>query len=242
VRLGYHLGEVVACEARGAARQAHAHSLRELQQEFPSRVDVKAGAQLHHRLPQDIRLVNAAHLQDLGPVDLMVAGWPCQGNSAAGGGQGLDDHRTGLFTELMRILNAMQSMHREWGRPLGYVLEHVAAGFDKRPKVREHFAAVRGLLGPELVMDAAQVGSRAHRLRAWWTNLEGIPLLRAVMANQTRPPGLFVHQVLRTGRRAKPPRSAGVAPWAKVDPRRAKEGAEHIRQLRGVLCCNGWTS
>jgi hypothetical protein len=129
MRLGYHLGEVVACEARGAARQAHAHSLRELHREFPSLVAFRTGAQLHHRLPQDIRLVSEANLRDLGPVDLVVAGWPCQGNSAAGEGQGLDDHRTGLFSELMRILAAMQSMHKDWGHPLGYVLEHVAAGF-----------------------------------------------------------------------------------------------------------------
>jgi hypothetical protein len=225
VRLGYQVGEVVACEARGAARQAHAHALKELRAEFPASVAAKAGAQLHHRLPQDIRLVNAAHLSDIGPVDVVVAGWPCQGNSAAGKGRGLDDHRTGLFTELMRVLSEMQRLHKEWGHPLGYILEHVAAGLDKRPKVREHFAAVRGLLGPQLVMGAAQVGSRAHRLRAWWTNLEGTPLLRAAMANQTRPPGLFVHQVLGRGRRAKTPLSAGVAPWARVEtpgqPRRA---------------------
>jgi hypothetical protein len=37
------------------------------------------------------------------------------------------------------------------------------------------------------------------------------------MANQTRPPGLFVHQVLGRGRRAKPPQSTGMAPWAKVE-------------------------
>lgn len=45
------------------------------------------------------------------------------------------------------------------------------------------------------------------------------------MARQTRPGGLFVHQILGPGRRARPPRSPGVAPWAKVEtpglPRRA---------------------
>lgn len=142
VRLGYQVGEVVACEARGVARQAHAHALGELQAESPVRVAVRAGAQLHHRLPQDIRLVSTTHLSDIGPVDIVVAGWPCQGNSAAGEGQGLDDHRTELFTELMRVLSEMQRLHKEWGQPLGYVLEHVAAGLDRRPKVKEHFAAV----------------------------------------------------------------------------------------------------
>jgi site-specific DNA-cytosine methylase len=134
----------------------------------------------------------------------VVAGWPCQGNSAAGDGQGLDDPRSGLFSEMLRVLTTLQDLHQEWGQPMGYLIEHVAAGYDRRPKVRDHFAAVRGLLGPEVVLDAALVGSRAHRLRAWWTNLEGVPLLRAAVAAQVRPPGLFVHQVLGTGRRARP--------------------------------------
>jgi hypothetical protein len=202
-RLGYHVGNVIACEARGAARQVHRHALEGLRSEFSLTVGVKAGAQLHHHLPQDIRLVSREHLLSIGPVDLVVAGWPCQGNSAAGDGQGLDDPRSGLFSEMLRVLNAMQELHKEWGRPLGYLIEHVAAGYDRRPKVRAHFEAVRGLLGPEVVLDAALVDSRAHRLRAWWTNLEGVPLLRAAVAAQVRPAGLFVYQVLGTGRRAR---------------------------------------
>jgi hypothetical protein len=57
-------------------------------------------------------------------------------------------------------------LRRTWGQPLGYLIEHVSAGADKRPRVREHFEAVRGILGPQLVLDAAQLSSRAHRLRA----------------------------------------------------------------------------
>ncbi|GAQ92009.1 hypothetical protein KFL_009030040, partial [Klebsormidium nitens] len=166
---------------------------------------------------QDIRLVTREQLSELGPVDLVVAGWPCQGSSAAGTGQGLDDGRSGLVVELLRVMRNLQALHQGWGRQLGYLIEHVAAGFDKRPKVREHYEAVRGLLGPEVVVDAAQLGSRAHRLRAWWTNLEGMALLREALSQQKRPEGLFVGQVLGAGRRAKQPRSEGVAPWAKVE-------------------------
>jgi DNA (cytosine-5)-methyltransferase 1 len=45
-------------------------------------------------------------------VDLVVAGWPCQRSSAAGTGQGLDDARSGLFTELMRVLGELQALHK----------------------------------------------------------------------------------------------------------------------------------
>lgn len=139
VRLGYQVGEVIACEAPGAARHVHLHAVRELSKEFGTRVGPRAGSQLHHHLPQDIRLVSRTHLSDLGPVDLVVAGWPCQGNNAAGDGQGLDDPRSGLLSEMVRVLNALQELHKEWGRPMGYLIEHVAAGNGRRPKVREHF-------------------------------------------------------------------------------------------------------
>jgi hypothetical protein len=76
-RLGYQIGEVIAREAQEAARVVHAHSLVQLAAEFPKTVARKAGAQLHHKLPQDIRLVSPQHLRELGPADLVVAGWPC---------------------------------------------------------------------------------------------------------------------------------------------------------------------
>jgi hypothetical protein len=140
--------------------------------------------------------------------------------------------------------------------PLGYLIEHVSAGSDRQPRVREHFAAVRGVLGPELVLDAAQLGSRAHRLRAWWTNLEGMALLRAALGAQVRPRGLFVHQVLGPERRAKTPMSTGVLPWAKVEiPGEARRALNTFvsyggsyafsRSGGGVLACiqpNGGTS
>jgi hypothetical protein len=205
-RLGYAVGEVIACERRGAARQAHAHAVQQLHKEFLDLVANRTRAQLHHRLPQDIQLVGAEQLEALGPIDIVVAGWPCQGSSAAGKEGGLDDDRSGLFTELVRVIGILQALHRQWGQPLGYVIEHVAAGFDRRPKVREHYAAARGLLGPEVVFDAAQVGSCAHRLRAWWTNLVGTALLRAAIKAQKRPAGLFVHHVLGPGTQKNRPR------------------------------------
>ncbi len=37
------------------------------------------------------------------PFDLLVGGWPCQGNSVAGDLGGLADERSGLFGEIVRI-------------------------------------------------------------------------------------------------------------------------------------------
>jgi site-specific DNA-cytosine methylase len=37
----------------------------------------------------------------LGPMDLIISGWECQGFSAAGFGKGLSDTRYGLFTDMV---------------------------------------------------------------------------------------------------------------------------------------------
>jgi hypothetical protein len=92
------------------------------------------------------------------------------------------------------------------------VVEHVAAGFEKCPKVREHYAAAQGLLGPKVVFDAAQVGSRAHRLWAWWTNLEGPLCCEQRSLPRSDLPG-FLHHVLGRGKQAKPPQTTGTASW-----------------------------
>lgn len=42
---------------------------------------------------------------------------------------------------------------RSGASPWVNLIEYVAAGNDRRPKVREHFDAVRGLLEPEVTSD-----------------------------------------------------------------------------------------
>jgi site-specific DNA-cytosine methylase len=37
----------------------------------------------------------------LGPVDLIISGWECQGFLAVGFGKGLSDIRSGLFTDMV---------------------------------------------------------------------------------------------------------------------------------------------
>ena len=48
-------------------------------------------------------MISDEDLKRLGHVDLIIVGWPCQGHSRAGTGQGLDDPRSSLFADLMRL-------------------------------------------------------------------------------------------------------------------------------------------
>jgi site-specific DNA-cytosine methylase len=38
------------------------------------------------------------------PMDLIILGWECQGFLAAGFGEGLNDTRSGLFTDMVQLI------------------------------------------------------------------------------------------------------------------------------------------
>jgi site-specific DNA-cytosine methylase len=40
----------------------------------------------------------------LGPVDLIISGWECQGLSMAGFRKGLNDTRSGLFMDMVQMI------------------------------------------------------------------------------------------------------------------------------------------
>lgn len=110
--------------------------------------DAYCRAVLARRFPyaerfEDVRDVGAHNLD---AVDLVCGGFPCQDLSAAGKGAGLDGARSGLWTELARIVRELRPGYvvvenvpalltgkgKRWDRaPLGRVLGDLAeAGYD----------------------------------------------------------------------------------------------------------------
>jgi site-specific DNA-cytosine methylase len=67
----------------------------------------------------------------LGPVDLIISGWECQGFSTAGFGKGLNDTRSGLFMDMVQLITWAQSI----SFTLGYVIENTPSQLDQREKV-----------------------------------------------------------------------------------------------------------
>jgi DNA (cytosine-5)-methyltransferase 1 len=65
---------------------------------------------------EDVRTLTAA---DVGGVDVICGGFPCQDISIAGRGAGLDGERSGLWAEYARIVGDI--------RPLYFVVENVSA-------------------------------------------------------------------------------------------------------------------
>lgn len=70
---------------------------------FPIKVTKKRFPGMKHL--GDITKINGA---DIDPVDIITFGSPCQGLSAAGKRAGLDDERSGLFMEAVRIIKEMR--------------------------------------------------------------------------------------------------------------------------------------
>jgi len=56
----------------------------------------------------------------LGFVDLIISSWECQGFLTARFGKGLSDTRSGLFTDMIRLITWAQSI----SPTLGYVIEN----------------------------------------------------------------------------------------------------------------------
>lgn len=90
---------------------------------------------------RDIRWVSKFHLPQ---IDLLTAGWPCQGFSVAGKRAGLRDWRSGLFWELIRLV--------EQAKPRCVLLENVP-GLISSGQGRDFTIVLRTL--DELGYDAA---------------------------------------------------------------------------------------
>ncbi len=107
----------------------------------------------------DIRLLQGA---DLGRIDFIVGGWPCQGNSLAGSRKGMEDERSALVIEVVRLV-------RELGPSLVF-LENVPGVLTAPGDGVGFVADALAGLGYELRwtdLSAADVG-QAHERRRFW--------------------------------------------------------------------------
>jgi site-specific DNA-cytosine methylase len=95
----------------------------------------------------------------VGPIDLVIVGWPCQGHTRASHGEGLRDPRCRMFWEMLRMLRHLQTHH---ARALAYILENEPLLGDIRSHVIANVHEIRSWIGPTILLDAVRVGSCAH--------------------------------------------------------------------------------
>ncbi len=83
------------------ARQVATSRMMELTARFPQQFATTTWKASFTFLPFDIQLIQKKHMELLGPVELIISGWECQGFSAVGFGEGLSDIRSSLFTDMV---------------------------------------------------------------------------------------------------------------------------------------------
>lgn len=104
----------------------------------------------------DVTLVSSS---DLPHIDLLLGGSPCQGFSSIGVGLGLEDPRSKLFYEFVRVL--------EECRPTHFLLENV-------PMRQKWEDIITEAIGVEPIEINSSLVSAQNRVRLYWTNIEGV--------------------------------------------------------------------
>ena len=155
-----------------------------------------------YQLPQDLNHVNATVLEQVLTRDpeqwVLVAGWPCQDYSAAGLGR--IGKRAMLLDQVVVVLKWLQGTQS--CIPPAYLLENVAMQHNFRHAHVRYpiFESIVRKLGSPLTFDAAQVGSYAHRVRNYWTNLCTMEVLQGLYDQIESPHGGKAIDVLGPGR------------------------------------------
>lgn len=117
----------------------------------------------------------------VGPVDVICGGFPCQDISEAGKRVGIEGARSGLWSEMLRLVREL--------RPRWVIAENVAAlryrGYDR---VQSDLAAAGYACRP-FVVAALHVGATQERKRAWIVaNTHDARLQGAERVGQSHPP------------------------------------------------------
>ncbi len=144
----------------------------------------------------------------------MIVGWPCQGHTRVGRGEGLRDLRSHMFWKMLRVLRHLQT-HQ--ARVLVYILENVLLLGDTRFHVMASVHEIRSWIRPTVLLDAARVGSHAHYPQLWWTNLLPREVLRRAYEIMSRSSHLIVDSILDIGRRFQVVRIVDRSPMAMVN-------------------------
>jgi site-specific DNA-cytosine methylase len=97
------------------ARQVVALRMMELTTRFPQQFATITWKANFTFLPSNIQLIQKKHMELLDPVDLIISSWECQGFFAIRFGEGLNDTRSNLFTDMVRLVTSVQSISPMFG-------------------------------------------------------------------------------------------------------------------------------
>ena len=172
LQAGIRVRKLLVVEIDPVARRILEFRVRCLHRRYPDQLPAVACKGLLTAMPSDIRLVGETELERFMPIHIVTVSSPCQGLSRANrNGRGLADNRSQLIGDAWRIL-AYLSSHQDV-KP-AYTFEMVDARDHPSQEARDGFTIIDRMAGgandTAVVVDAAKLGSAAHRVRAFWTN------------------------------------------------------------------------
>lgn len=177
----------------------------------------------------DVTTFGRTEIDQVGPIECVTGGFPCQDISCAGKGAGITGERSGLFFEIIRIVRLarpkvifLENVPAILVRGLGTVLSELAeSGYDARWKV----------------LSAAEVRA-PHRRDRWWclayTNGSGSQEYGLCQSNISLRPSQDVADAKGERVRAKPtPSQEGAS------VKRGSEGLADTERSRQLQCEGG---
>ncbi len=130
---------------------------------YASEVDKYAIKVTQANYPNTIQLGDVTKIKgsDLGHIDLLIGGSPCQGFSVAGKQLNFSDPRSALFFKYVRILNEL----REINPNIKFLLENVRMKKEYQDVINDH-------LGVKPVVINSSLVSAQNRVRLYWANFK----------------------------------------------------------------------
>jgi len=130
---------------------------------FASEIDEHAIKISRRNYPEIQQIGNVLNVDatKLPPIDLLLAGSPCQGFSFAGKQLAFDDPRSKLFFEFLRVLKECN--------PKYFILENVKMKKEFLDIITEH-------VGVEPILINSNLVSAQNRQRYYWTNIPNVGL------------------------------------------------------------------
>jgi site-specific DNA-cytosine methylase len=90
-------------------RRVSSRHLALLMWRYPKLLPRSAIQEYQWDLPSYIALLGAHDLARVGPLDLVIVGWPCQGHTRASRGERLCDPRFCMFWEMLQVLRHLHT-------------------------------------------------------------------------------------------------------------------------------------
>jgi hypothetical protein len=172
LQAGIRVRKLLVVEIDPVARHILEFRVRYLHRRYPDQLPAVACEGLLTAMPANIRMVGGPELERFMPIHVVTVSSPCQGLSRANrNGWGLADPRLKLIGDAFRIL-AYLSRHQDV-KP-AYTFEMVDSRDHSSQDARDGVTIIDRMAGgaddTAVVVDAAKLGSPAHRVRAFWTN------------------------------------------------------------------------